>query len=61
MKSLLNRIVDLLRSSTSTKSAEEEWLAQSTDLVDLERRQKMLTRGTAPFQVQANSNLKGWV
>ena len=29
----------------------EEWLANSTDLVDLERRQKILL----------NPNLKGWV
>lgn len=27
------------------RKAEEKWLAQSTDLVDLERRQKQLTYG----------------
>tara|TARA_B100000085_G_scaffold258074_1_gene259879 strand:- start:528 stop:689 length:162 start_codon:yes stop_codon:yes gene_type:complete len=35
----------------SRQEREHEWLAQSSDLVDLERRQKILT----------NSNLKGWV
>jgi len=33
------------------KEMVEEWLAKSTDLVDLERRQKILL----------NPNLKGWV
>ncbi len=35
----------------SRSEREHEWLAKSTDLVDLERRQKVLT----------NHNLKGWV
>ena len=35
----------------SQSEREHEWLAKSTDLVDLERRQKVLT----------NKNLKGWV
>ncbi len=35
----------------SRSEREHDWLAKSTDLVDLERRQKALT----------NQNLKGWV
>ena len=31
-------------------SIEERWLSQSTDLVDLENRQKMIARGQAPWQ-----------
>jgi hypothetical protein len=37
----------------------EDWLASSSDLVDLERRQKMLDRGQAPWQ-KPNGNLVGW-
>lgn len=36
---------------TKRRKAEYEYLSQSTDLVDLERRQRQLM----------NSNLKGWV
>lgn len=39
----------------------EEWLADSTSLQDIERKQKMINRGEAPWQVQANHNLRGWV
>ena len=35
----------------SIKELEEEWLAESHDLVELERRQKQLI----------NPNLKGWI
>ena len=41
-------------------SIEEKYLAQSTDLVDLERRQKQLRYGTAPIHT-VNVNLRGWV
>ena len=37
----------------------EDWLASSSDLVDLERRQKMLDRGQAPWQ-NPNGNLVRW-
>lgn len=36
-------------------TAEERYLSQSTDLADLERRQKQLRYGTT------NPNLSGWV
>ena len=39
----------------------ENWFAASIDLSDLERRQKMLERGQAPWQTRANVNLRGWV
>lgn len=39
----------------------ENWFAASIDLSDLERRQKMLERGQAPWQTRANINLRGWV
>lgn len=38
----------------------EKWLGESENLVDLERRQRMIDQGLAPWQVQANINLKGW-
>jgi len=61
---LLNKLLKALFTERNTgvlTKQEEKWLANSTDLVDLERRQKMLARGQAPFQVQSNTNLKGWV
>ena len=60
---LLNKLLKALfteRTGVLT-TQEEKWLAQSTDLVDLERRQRMLQRGQAPWHLQTNNNLKGWV
>lgn len=37
------------------------WLASSDSLEEIERKQRMLNRGEAPWQVQANNNLKGWI
>jgi len=31
----------------------ETWLSKSSDLADLERRQRQLSRGTAPIQINA--------
>lgn len=39
----------------------ENWLAASVDLADLERRQKMLEHGQAPWRAGTNMNLRGWV
>lgn len=39
----------------------EQWLAESKDLVDLERRQRMIDKGQAPWQIQAKQRMKGWV
>ena len=51
--------------SVKNKSAEKDkiydWLASSSSLEEIERRQRMLSRGEAPWQVTANHNLKGWI
>lgn len=39
----------------------EEYLADSISLEDLERRQRMIERNQAPWQIQANQNLRGWL
>ena len=41
------------------KDIKDEYLAEATDLVDLERRMRQIDRGQAPWQV--NKNLIGWV
>jgi hypothetical protein len=38
-----------------------DWLSSSSSLEEIERRQRMLSRGEAPWQVRANQNLKGWI
>lgn len=45
----------------STLSREERYLANSCDLVELERRQRLIQRGQAPWQPATNKNLRGWV
>ena len=47
---ILKIIIDFFR-PRSIKEIQEEWLAESHDLVELERRQKQLIK----------PNLKGWV
>lgn len=42
-------------------NAVDKWLGEATDLADLENRMQRLDRGQAPFHVQANYNLRGWV
>lgn len=39
----------------------EEYLADSISLEDLERRQRLINRGEAPWQLHANANLRGWI
>jgi hypothetical protein len=39
----------------------DEWLADSVSLQEIERKQRMINRGEAPWQVYTNQNLKGWV
>lgn len=41
------------------KQMSDEYLAEATDLIDLERRQRQMDRGQAPWQI--NKNLRGWV
>lgn len=55
----LKQLIKKLKRSTASR--EERYLANSCDLVELERRQKELQRGDAPWQVIENKNLKGWV
>ena len=37
------------------------WLSESSDIVDLERRVKLLDQNSAPWQSGTNRNLQGWV
>jgi hypothetical protein len=46
---------------TTEQRLVEQWLAESTDLVDIERRQRMISRGQAPWQIRASNNLRGWL
>ena len=43
------------------KDRVEAYLADSISLEDLERRQRAISRGEAPWQVKTNQNLAGWV
>lgn len=36
------------------------WLSDSSDMVDLERRIKLLDQNNAPWQAGTNRNLQGW-
>ena len=57
---LKNMFKDVL-GTRSEKQFVEEYLADSISLEDLERRQRSISRGEAPWQVRANQNLKGWI
>jgi hypothetical protein len=57
---LRNMFKDLLNTRTE-KQFVEEYLADSISLEDLERRQRTINRGEAPWQLRANQNLKGWI
>ena len=57
---LKNMFKDLLNTRTE-KQFVEEYLADSISLEDLERRQRSISRGEAPWQLRANQNLKGWI
>ena len=56
-KALANKVSTV----TTEQRLVEQWLAESTDLVDIERRQRMITSGQAPWQTRANHNLGGWL
>jgi hypothetical protein len=60
MIKFLSKLFKVNRKLTSDQKQIENYLANSYDLVDLERRQRQISRGEAPWQVQANVNLKGW-
>jgi len=52
---MLNAVFNYFR--RSTLSEEERFLSKSSDLADLERRQRMIDRNQAPFQRMNQSNL----
>jgi hypothetical protein len=62
---MLKLIKQALANKANTATAEqrlvEQWLAESTDLVDIERRQRMISKGQAPWQIRASNNLRGWL
>ena len=54
-------MIKLLKKLFTAKTERDfanDYLGEATDLVDLERRQRQIDRGQAPYQ---NSNLQGWV
>ena len=57
---LKNMFKDVL-GTRSEKQYVEEYLADSISLEDLERRQRSISRGEAPWQLRATQNLKGWI
>ena len=58
----MKKIWEFLKSIGPRTEAQqiEDYLAASTDLVDLERRQKRLMRGSVPYAPR-NPNLRGHV
>lgn len=58
---MIAKLLKRMLKPTTEQQKIEEWLADSASLVDLERRQRMIEKGQAPWQVQANNNLRGWV
>jgi hypothetical protein len=64
MNFLVDAITSWMWSKPSMSNSQEyKYLAASKDLADVERRQRQMQRGEAPWQVKskANENLKGWV
>lgn len=39
----------------------EQYLSESIDLADVERRQREIDRGAAPWQLRYDQNLNSWV
>jgi uncharacterized protein YjiS (DUF1127 family) len=50
-----------VKKKPSEKDRVYAWLSESSDIVDLERRLKMLDLQQAPWQTTSNRNLQGWV
>jgi hypothetical protein len=50
-----------LFSVKTEKDRIDAFLADSSDLADLENRIRVIDRNEAPWQVKANQNLTGWV
>ena len=51
--------------STENSNTEQDqvykWLCSSSSLEEIERRQRMLSRGEAPWQLNAKRNITGWI
>ena len=60
-KLIKQAIANKANTTTTEQRLVEQWLAESTDLVDIERRQRMISKGQAPWQIRASHNLKGWL
>jgi hypothetical protein len=58
LKTTLIKLREYFRPKTERELI-HNWLSESTDLVDLERRQRDLTHNRAPFQMQHNMRAKG--
>jgi len=58
-KVVMFNIKNLFTTKTE-KDVVEAYLADSISLEDLERRQRAISRGEAPWQLKANQNLTGW-
>lgn len=65
----LDSVIKLIKKALANKASHvtteqrlvEQWLAESTDLVDIERRQRMISKGQAPWQIRASNNSGGWL
>ena len=57
---LVNWFSKILVSKDQEQTMMENWFANSVDLADLERRQRMVERGQAPWQIKAFSNSRSW-
>ena len=57
---MIRKILEFLVRKPQEQERIEQWLADSASLADLERRQRMIDKGQAPWQIQANNNLRGW-
>lgn len=58
---MIAKLLKRMLKPTTEQQKIEEWLADSASLADLERCQRMIDKGQAPWQIQANNNLRGWV
>lgn len=58
---MIRNIFKDLFNSRDERQFVEEYLADSISLEDLERRQRMISRGEAPWQIRANQTSKGWI
>jgi hypothetical protein len=56
MKKLLRYLV----TATTEQDTIYNYLCDSVSLSDLERRQRLIERGQAPWQLQSKMSLRGW-